>query len=230
MLKVILILASVFSCTAVCQAQEKTDVLLIHLHSGEEVPFSLADVDSVTFVSSQRVHEAVDLGLSVRWATCNVGATQPEEGGQFYAWGEVAPKAAYTEESYAYYAHDQYQDIGSDISGTAYDVARQAWGGAWRMPTHDEMHELASLCTWTFETLNGVNGYRITAANGNSIFLPSAGYRTGDRLLEQGTGGFYWSGTLSPSMRSSAYNLNFRGYDGEWLASRAYGFSVRPVR
>lgn len=211
-----------------CMAQGEVDQMVLHLTSGQTVRYAIADVEMVTFGTSDDAR-AVDLGLSVAWASCNVGATVPEEPGGFYAWGETQPKSVYTEASYQHYVNDQYQYIGVNICGTTHDAATQAWGGAWRMPTRSELKELTTRCTWTPETLNGVSGYRVTAPNGNSIFLPAAGYKMDTVVQEQGTGGFYWTGSLDTHMTSSAYNINFRGYDAEWSASRTYGFCIRPV-
>lgn len=126
---------------------------------------------------------AVDLGLSVKWATCNVGAEKPEDLGDYYAWGETEKKTEYTEDTYKH-AEDKdgdgdfyddlnnWEDIGSNISGTPYDVARAKWGGKWRMPTVEEAEELLGKCSWEWTTVNGTNGYTVTGPNGNSIFLP----------------------------------------------------------
>lgn len=117
---------------------------------------------------------AVDLGLSVKWASCNVGAASCEEFGDRVAWGELSPKSEYTKNTYQYYDTDNksYVDIGTDIGGTAYDVAHVRWGGGWRMPTWYELQELRGNCTWTWSKVNGVNGYIVKGKNGNSIFFP----------------------------------------------------------
>ena len=206
--------------------------LLIHLKSGNKQWCPIATIASITFAEGDvsEYHEAVDLGLSVLWATCNVGGQHPEDLGYHFAWGETSEKQSCTEDNYVFSKNGQYEYIGVNICSTKYDAAHLLWGGQWRMPTRSEMSELTSRCTWTAETLNGVHGYRVRAANGNSIFLPSAGYQNGDVPSEVGEGGFYWSGSLNREMTSAAYNLNFRGYDAEWTANRAYGFSIRAVR
>lgn len=117
-------------------------------------------------------HGYVDLGLSVRWATCNVGANSPEEYGNYYAWGETIAKKAFTVENFI---NGVTTILGDDITGTEYDVAHVKWGGKWRMPTYSEAKELVELCTWTVAEKNGVNGCIVTGPNGNSIFLPAAG-------------------------------------------------------
>ena len=257
LIRSIIALALALSCTAV-SAQDEPKVLRIHqteqsvdelplevvdsmtvpdamtvfLSSGNRLWYPLEAVDSITFATktTETYHEAVDLGLSVCWAACNVGAERPEDFGGRYAWGEITIKSNYEEKNYRFYKNEGYEQIGVNICGTAYDVARRKWGGTWRMPTRSEISELTTRCTWTPETLNGTPGYRVTAANGNSIFLPAAGFQNGREPSEVGSGGFYWSGNLDRSMPSAAYNLNFRGYDADWSACRAYGFSVRPVR
>ena len=182
--------------------------------------------------------EAVDLGLpsGIKWASCNVGATKPEEYGGYYAWGETEEKDDYSPETYLYYKYvsgnieDEVNwiNIGSEISGTEYDVAHVKWGGSWRMPTLAEIEELIDKCTWTWITYNGVEGNKVTGPNGNSIFLPAAGYRSGTRVDSQGSDGNFWLGTLD--WGCIAYYLNF--YDGNvnrYGFHRSEGHSVRPV-
>jgi hypothetical protein len=202
--------------------------LVIHPKAGGEQPFYKTDLQWVAF--SEDTRQAVDLGLSVKWAACNVGGNAPHDLGGLYSWGETMKKSDYSENRYKYYANGEYQYIGTNICGTRYDAAHLLWRGHWRLPTRAEVRELATLCTWTADVVEGVAGYRVTGPNGNSIFLPSAGYQDGKERKEVGTGGFYWTGTLNRDMPSSAYNINFRGYDAEWTACRAYGFSIRAVR
>lgn len=175
----------------------------------------------------QNIYEelAVDLGLSVKWASCNVGANSPEEYGDYFAWGEISPK-----EDYGYYSVT-YGVSMPDISGIPqYDAATANWGGAWRMPTRAEQSELRSNCTWEWTTLNDVSGYRVTGSNGNSIFLPAAGHRYGTSSYDVGSGGFYWSSTPHGDDVGNAYGLRFNSdyYDWSWYY-RYNGQSVRPV-
>jgi hypothetical protein len=176
---------------------------------------------------------AVDLGLSVKWACCNVGATVPEESGGYYAWGETKTKNNYDLETYAYYNHNvgSCTSIGLDIGGTAYDVAHVEWGEGWRMPTLEEMQELRSKCTWQWVTKDGVKGQLVTGPNGNSIFLPSAGYYYGSAIYAQGTRGYYWLSSLSDDYQDYSYRLYFDNRGGHWLSwsNRYYGHAVRPV-
>lgn len=167
----------------------------------------------------------VDLGLSVKWATCNVGASSPEEYGDYYAWGETTTKSDYSLSN-----SKTYGKSFNDIKGNSqYDAARANWGGDWRMPTKAEQEELLNNCTWTWTTQNGVNGYKVTSkTNGNSIFLPATGGRGGSSLYNVGSDGIYWSST--PYDYYDAYGLYFNSdYQGMYDRSRIYGLSVRPV-
>ena len=170
-------------------------------------------------------HEYVDLGLSVKWATCNVGANSPEEYGDYYAWGETKTKEEYTESN----CETWEEDIG-DIAGTDRDVAHVRWGSSWRMPTKKEFEELKDNCDWEWTTLDGVSGYRVTGKNGNSIFLPAAGWRGGASLFSAGEYGTYWSSTPDGSDTQSAYYLYFDSGGHDWRRyGRDGGLSVRPV-
>ena len=174
--------------------------------------------------------EAVDLGLlsGTKWANMNVGATAPEEYGGYYAWGETEEKDYYDGSTYAYYKDDNYIYIGDDIAGTKYDVAHMKWGGDWVMPTKDQIDELIKKCTYEMITVNNVNGGKFTGPNGNSIFLPAAGYRWGGDLSYAGLNGYYWSSTQR--MESNAYVILFGSGYADWFYSlRYYGQSVRPV-
>ena len=181
------------------------------------------------------VGEAVDLGLSVKWANFNVGASKPEEYGGYYAWGETEEKEDYSESTCLTWglSKSELQSrgiIGEDGNLTAsYDVAATKWGGDWRMPTQAELQELVEKCTWEWTTYNGVNGRRVTGPNENSIFLPAAGRRQGTDFLNAGSYGFYWSARHSGGI--STYVIDFGSGDsilgGLW---RLYaGLTVRPV-
>ena len=173
-------------------------------------------------------HGWVDLGLSVKWATCNLGASRPEEAGDYYAWGEINTKAIYTEDnSESYRSKDQKWN---NIGGTSeYDAARANWGGSWRMPTLAEFKELIDNCDWTWTTLN--KGYKVTSKkNGQSIFLPAAGHRDGGTLCYGGDYGYYWSSTSLGSYGKDAFYGWFRKDTKNVSAiCRYYGKSVRPV-
>ena len=168
-------------------------------------------------------HEWVDLGLSVKWATCNIGASSPEGYGNYYAWGETSTKSSYDKENCATYE----KEIG-DIAGTSRDVARVKWGSPWRMPTKAEGEELLNKCTWTWTTRNGVSGYKVMGPNGNSIFLPAAGDLVGTSLVSAGDWGGYWSST--PGKAGGSYSLGFySGGHGTIWHFRYDGHMVRPV-
>ena len=179
-------------------------------------------------------HEYVDLGLSVKWATCNVGATTPEEYGDYFAWGEVEPKTTYNRDTYKYYDGSNFTKYtGSDktVLDPEDDAATVNWGGAWRMPTLGEFIELENNCTWTWTTQNDVNGYKVVGPNGNSIFLPAAGHMDGGTLYDARVIGNYWSSSLDADSPGRAYLVNFGLSDVGWDngGSRYYGRSVRPV-
>lgn len=192
--------------------------------------------------AAKQKYEAVDLGLSVKWASCNVGAESPEEYGDYYAWGETEEKSSYTWSNYMYFSNKngdnsvndgEITDIGSNISGTSYDVAHVKWGGNWRMPTWDEIKELCIKCSWEWTSVDGVNGQKVTGPNGNSIFLPATGlYLDGSEVYNHGSYGYYWSATLFEGT-AAAYILYF-GSDGyDWNPNDYYlrqtGKTVRPV-
>ena len=184
----------------------------------------------------------VDLGLpsGIKWAVCNVGAENPWEYGGYYAWGETEEKENYDWSTYKWcngssstmtkYCTDSY--LGTVDNKTVLDpeddVAYVKWGGTWRMPTKSEQDELRNNCIWVWINQNGVKGYKVTGPNGNSIFLPAAGYRHGTNPNYISNGNF-WSGSLCGSSYT-AYYLNF-SYNYGWYYDnvRYYGFSVRPV-
>ena len=199
--------------------------------------------DNVCFVVEDDLHDYVDLGLSVKWATCNVGADSPEDYGDYFAWGETEPKSTYDWDTYKWWQEDNdnmtkyctNSDYGTVDNKTQLDLsddaARVNWGGSWRMPTHEEFTELRKKCTWTWTTQNGVIGYKVTSKkNGNSIFLPAAGYRGNSSLSGAGLCGYFWSSSLytdSPYYaRFVGFNSSLVGWDGY---GRYYGQSVRPV-
>lgn len=175
-------------------------------------------------IQEENGHEYVDLGLSVKWATCNVGANNPEEYGDYFAWGETCTKLLYTKDNCRTYGKTM-----SDISGNVnYDAARTNWGGKWRMPTKTEFDELESECTWMLVTRNGINGCEIIGPNGNSIFLPEAGYHLGNMNRRQEEGGFYWSSTPYDMDKDKAYYLDFSTINMSKYG-RFLGRTIRPV-
>ena len=157
-------------------------------------------------------HEYVDLGLSVKWATCNVGATKPEEYGNYYAWGETTTKSSYTEENCRTFGVSM-----NDISGNAtYDAARANIGGSARMPTASEIDELRLNCIWEWTTQNGVIGIlgtsRMEGYTDRTIFFPTAGMFWMDVMAnaEGSEWGWYWSKSVDLNDPSSAQMLLFQ--------------------
>ena len=185
-------------------------------------------------------HEYVDLGLpsGLKWATCNVGASKPEEYGGYYAWGETEEKGNYDWNTYKWCdnSEDAVTKYGNDkrVLDLEDDVAHIKWGsswqGSWRMPTKTEQDELLDNCTWTWTTQNGVKGYRVTGPNGYNIFLPAAGCCNGRELYDSGTHGYYWSSSVDYGRSCFAHDLYFHScYYGWYDYYRCSGRSVRPV-
>lgn len=174
-------------------------------------------------------HEWVDLGLpsGLKWATCNVGADNPEDYGLYFAWGEINQKKEYMAENSKTEGGSSYSDIAGDKN---FDAARANWGGSWRLPTKADCEELVDECTWKWTTQNGVRGYKVTGPNDNSIFLPAAGYCVGSSHSNAGEFGYYWTSVPYGGSSSRAYGLLFRKeYSGVNWGSRRFGRSVRPV-
>ena len=179
-------------------------------------PDEMNAAELLGYKGTENGHEWVNLGLSVKWATCNVGASSPNEYGDYFAWGETSTKSDYSEDNYNWNASS--------------DVARVKWGGNWRMPNKEQFEELISRCTWTWTTLNGTNGYSVTGPNGNSIFLPAAGYRSGSNFFLAGAGGDYWSSSPYTHNSKFAWSLLFGTEEHDTLnVGRYEGHSVRPV-
>ena len=164
----------------------------------------------------------VDLGLSVNWANCNVGASEPQEYGDYFAWGEVNSKDYFSPNNYQYYSNGNFVDIGSDISGTEYDAATSNMGSDWRMPTKAEFEELINKCEWKFITYRRERGWKITGPNGNSIFLPVAGYMLNDWNDDASIYGHYWSSNITDNRRE-VYTL----YASMSNYKMAYGYMNR---
>lgn len=191
----------------------------------------------------------VDLGLSVKWASCNLGATKPEEVGDYYAWGEIETKSVFSWETYKYSKGSgrlitKYCDLrGHGYNGFADgldnlelddDVAHVKLKGNWRMPTLSEIKELLRSCTWKPITVKGVNGYRVSGMKegfaDHNIFLPATGYIDNDVVNNPVWLGAYWSSSVVKDYPIGAHflylNDEFKGYSEYY---RRCGQAIRPV-
>ena len=188
---------------------------------------------------------AVDLGLSVKWAAYNVGATAPEEYGNYYAWGEVETKEDYKEGNYKFTYRDSYgfleytlPDGLNNISGTKYDVATKILGNGWRMPTKLELIELIDNSTFVWTSYNSVDGMRIIGPNGNCIFLPSAGRRNELGGQNKGSAGYYWVSNIYEEISTPSGAYIYTWYMSPWYGEckgtstelRYVGLTIRPVK
>lgn len=180
---------------------------------------AMQEMDSVSLDFFKIKHEAVDLGLSVKWATCNIGAMTPSDFGNYYAWGETKTKTDYSESNYKY--RGDKKTLSQDN-----DAAYINWGKNWRMPTNKEFKELYDECVWTWTYLDGKQGYLIKSKkNGNSIFLPAAGYY-GSTPTFSNEYGYYWSSPFVQRPTTwTSYRISHptKGYE------RYLGRSIRPV-
>lgn len=200
----------------------------------------LKEAEKAQSIREHNGHEYVDLGLSVMWATCNVGAESPEEYGDFFAWGEVEPKTEYTWGNYKYGSSPtsilKYKDS-KVVLDLLDDAASMSWGGQWRMPTREEVIELVQNTTWIWITLNGVKGCRITSKiNGHYIFLPATGYYRGKDHIGNGTNVCMWTSSLWSVKgvhwgTGIAYNSTDSTSNGPrfWGFLRYHGDPIRPV-
>lgn len=197
-------------------------------------------------VGIHKKHEFIDLGLSVKWATCNVGAESPTDFGDYFAWGETSVKELYNWSTYKYcagakstfikycslasYGNEGFVDDKKELE-IEDDVAIVQWKGKWRMPTRSEFAELRNNCTWEWLTLQGVKGYLVKSKkNGNAIFLPAAGFMSETNQVDVGEKGLYWSNTLYEEGPFHAYIEEFDAEkENLGLYGRIYGLPVRPV-
>lgn len=177
--------------------------------------------------------EIVDLGLSVNWASVNIGASSEFDSGDYFAWGETSPKNVYTESNSRFYNTNAF-DIGTIEDGicnlpSSCDAACARWGAPWRMPEADEINELIDRCDWTWTSRNGKNGYNVTGPSGKSIFLPAAGMYDCYDVENYGSVGSYWSISTGRSHLTSLF-LGF-GKENVWNGDgdRYVGRLIRPV-
>lgn len=170
--------------------------------------------------------QAVDLGLSVKWATFNLGAATPLEPGDYFAWGEIAPKTDFSSGNAAALG----KPLGDIAGNPSHDAARALWGAPWRLPTMAEAQELVDKCRWEWNAQEA--GYKVTSqTNGKAIFLPAAGKRDEKKLSLAARCGGYWTSTPPQARQLLAYDLIFgkRFHQLDWN-HRHIGFSIRPVR
>lgn len=227
--------------------------IIVYKSDGTMEKISYAAIDSIVSYANDEnkgdepkieIHEAIDLGLSVKWASCNVGASSPEESGGYYAWGEIEEKTNYDWSTYKW-CKGSYDSLTKYCTNRYYgtvdnkatldpedDVAHVKWGGDWRMPTLNEIKELCEKCSWQWTEVNSVSGHKVTGPNGNSIFLPAAGYLNGTEVKSYGSYGIYSSSILDTTgySNTSVYTLDIDYGGVQWsFASRFIGFTVRPV-
>lgn len=185
---------------------------------------------------------AIDLGLSIRWASCNIGATAPEENGNFYAWGDTLTRSSFTWGTYPYSGtstNTMTKYCTRAANGTvdnrstliAFDDAAYInWGETWRMPTWAEWNELITQCTWKETTINNVSVWQVTGPNGNSIYLPKTGYKVNSSVT---AGCYYWSSTLNTANSNDQCNralyINAANRSGAMYGLRFVGMPVRAV-
>lgn len=177
-------------------------------------------------------HEWVDLGLSVKWATCNIGANAPQNYGEYIAWGDIYDKSSYNTDNC-----DTYGKIYSSLPSSM-DAARKRWGGSWRMPTRSEVFELVNTCSYKWKKKSGVYGYEFTGPNGNSIFIPAGGVKRGSTTYEEGVSGYLWTKTACQETGEwedcRSFMLYYNSEDGtaptdSWVTGRFNGLNIRPV-
>lgn len=196
----------------------------VHFKNGQTIQYPSSNVDYVDFsekpaAPTVSAGQVIDLGLSVYWASCNVGAEKPEEDGNCYSWGETKTKNSYSKDNYSYYDSStfKYIDIGNQISGTEYDAATVNLGSDWKIPTEEQMQELINKCSWEWIQINSINGYKITGPNGNSIFIAS-----GPNSV---SGKRYWTGDDANIL----YVIPDRAYISSQKEYRYHGCYIRPV-
>lgn len=230
------ILSTFFTLFLISSVSALAQNVTVYTKDGGRTEYAEGDVVSIEFNDVERPPltapvdiASVDLGLSVKWATCNVGAARAEDAGAYLAWGEKAEKSDYCWTSY-YDENCQLSPL--SISGMHdYDVATAEWGGTWRLPTLAEMQELCDRCTWTWSEQNGHKGCVVTGPSGKSIFLPAAGTRQGTSLYLAENYGGYLTSTRDDGNAFYARSLVFFSTGEHWIDTnlRDYGQSVRPV-
>ena len=217
-------------------AQNTHDIIVWHGTKSE----TIQAVDSITFIKSEEKATYIDLGLSVKWGTCNIGAKNPEDFGNFYQWGDIKTKESYDWNTYKYGTDrnnlEKYNvKDGKTTLDSEDDAAIANMNEGWRMPTPAEIKELVEKCTWEWTTVNNVNGYKVTGKNGNSIFLPAAGVMFDKNPYYGGKYGYYLSNTLREGdeayikMYAQGFSFQSDKYQADDRIARNSGIPVRPV-
>ena len=233
---------------------ELSNDCLIYVPSGSIDAYKSAQcwsiyADQIQAILFVPIPEAVDLGLpsGLKWASFNLGASNPEEFGDYYAWGETEPQDYYDWATYKWcmgsygtlikycsqsgIGYNGFSD-GRFVLASEDDAAHVKLGGLWRMPKDAEFTELRTKCTWALTTINGINGEKVTGPNGNSIFLPAAGFRAAYSLYHANVAGNYWSSSLYKGGPHEAWSVNFGSNGVVNRSSSSYrcrGLSIRPV-
>jgi len=198
--------------------------------------FCISKAETFGIEAYVSIADPIDLGLSVKWASWNIGATAPEESGSYFAWGETFPKTYYNWTHYKFGASpSKYNSTDKkDTLDPEDDAAVVNWGGNWRMPTHEEEKELVEKCSWSYVKRNGINGYKVTGPNGNSIYLPFSGLYDGvdggSYISSKTSGGWYWSSNKYNN--SYAYGIMLSSSSVSYSTSshdKCDGHVIRPV-
>ncbi len=175
----------------------------------------------------------VDLGLSVKWAKCNIDANSPEEIGSYFAWGETATKTEYSESNYFDKSYSKFKNSGKKIiCGTTNDIATKRLGKSWQMPTKKQIDELVNNLEWSYTTINGQEVLEGIASNGNSIIFPITGMYAGSSIQSKSQG-CYWGGELYANANDNSKASMFSFFKGQSPRSSNYyryeGMAIRPV-
>lgn len=251
-MKKILLLSLLCATTGVMTAQTK--LMRIHHADGTSETMPVSNVTKITFEDDDAQvdpsMQMVDMGLSVKWAAWNVGATSPDQYGDYFAYGEIKPKTDYTFENYEwlYYGYfegedldewEYYLKLGANFTGTNYDAAHVNWGDKWRMPTRAEWQELFDNCTKLWTAYNGVTGAQFKSKiNGNTIFIPAAGNKYDGKATHQESNCMYWTPEEYDFFDNSGWNNECRNYRVDITATAngkdgydypEVGFPIRPV-
>ena len=236
----------------------------VHMKDGSVIKYDASGVDYVNFSAASNTevkHEAVDLGLpsGLKWATCNVGATKPEETGYYICWGELEVKEECGGNNYKWrnsiwgevenkeeFTWCNYKWTNEcQVNPTKYvgdpaqtlepedDAAHVLWGGSWRMPTENDIKELFTKCSNKFVIQNGVQGLLVTGNNGNTIFLPFVGYKQGTELKKANEQAYWWTSTKTRGYDQQAIYFGSQHDQGRTYVSgrsnRFFGFNIRAV-